>query len=162
MLYSSPPSVQFTAPCGKAAARILGVKPGSWLSARVQLLIGFAASGASHMPADYMAAPMWVGMSMPFFIWQAVGITIEDFVIKLAASQGIKQSGWTRMLGYIWTWPIWFTFTIPVFIGWMLPAGIAQGNMFNFSVVLPALEYFYASTGINYADYIVPELRYIQ
>ena len=141
---------------------MLRLTPGSWLSARTQLLVGFAASGAAHAPADYMVAPMWLGSSMPFFIWQVVGITIEDFVIKLATSQEIKQSMWTRLLGYLWVWPIWFTFTVPMFMEWMYPAGIVTDNLFSFSVVGPALNYLNATAGINVADYVVPPLRYKQ
>lgn len=143
-------------------ANLIGLKPGTWLSARVQLLVGFAASGASHMPGDYMVHPYWLGASMPFFLWQAVGITIEDLVIKLASATGIKPSWFTYLLGYLWTWPIWFTFSVPTFTEWMLPAGMAHNNLFNFSVVGPAVDYLQASTGIMLADYVVPELRYAQ
>lgn len=107
-----------------------------------------------------MVAPKWLGASMPFFLWQAVGITVEDFVINLASSRGINETFWTHVLGYLWVWPIWFAFTVPTFICWMHPAGIVQNELASFSLVRPLALYLNASIAVDVADYIVPKLRY--
>lgn len=153
---SCSPFPQFTGPTSKATARALNLAPGTWLSARVQLLVGFAVSGIAHAPADYMVGPTWLGRSVPFFLWQALGITIEDLVTKMAAARGVKPAWWTYALGYVWTWPVWFVFTVPIFTGWMMQSGMGHTNIFTWSVVRPLLEW----SELDIARYIVPEMRY--
>jgi len=94
---------RFVAPIGKAIARGLGFEPGSTLSSFTQLYAAFIVSGLIHTLGDAMVGVQYFGSSMPFFVAQAVAITVEDAIIRLARRAGIvKSTSLTRTFGYIY------------------------------------------------------------
>lgn len=60
--------------------------------------------------------------SMPFFFMQAVVITLEDVLIRTGRRLGVKDSFWTRALGFVWV-AIWFGWCVPGFAEDMIRAG---------------------------------------
>lgn len=60
--------------------------------------------------------------SMPFFLWQAFVITLEDVLIRIATRLGVKDSVWTRALGFVWV-AVWFGWCVPGFVENMIRAG---------------------------------------
>ena len=92
--------------------RGLGFKQGTAASSYVQLFVVLLLSGASHTAGDIIIAPSLFGMSLKFFIQQAVAITFEDVVIRLARRMGVNENQWTRIIGYGWVfW--WFSHCLP-------------------------------------------------
>ena len=65
---------------------------------------------------------LWLG-TMQFFMGQAVGIMLEDFVMRMAEPYMIKTRGpsgvgvhpFWRYLGYAWV-VLWFGLTMPLFL----------------------------------------------
>lgn len=133
---------------GKAAARYIGAVPGTWLSSRIQLFVGFSISGLGHVPGDTMVDPQWTGSSYWFFLHQAIAITLEDAVLALGKRAGIRDGWWVRMVGYAWTFA-WFTYSTPFFIDWSIKAGLGSHRVFPVSMVKAALRYVAATTGFD-------------
>ena len=139
---------RFASGIGKYAARTLGCQPGSWLSSHVQLFVGFACTGLSHVIGDYMIDPAFGWASPPFFIYQAAAIILEDAVISFGTSLGIVDALPARLVGYVWTFA-WLIYSNNWFAGWQLMAGLGKHQMFPLSVVRPALEYVAATAGLD-------------
>jgi hypothetical protein len=147
------PILQFVSITGKSAARFLGARPGTWLSARIQLLVGFTASGLAHVSGDMMVHPYWTGSSYWFFLYQAFAVTFEDAVIAAGKRLGIKETWMTKLVGYAWTIG-WFTYTTPFFIDWSIAAGLGSHRLFRGSLVKPVLRIMGDKTGIDILGWI--------
>ena len=99
----------------------------------------------------------WAGRSVPFFLWQVVAITLEDFVVDVAKHYHIKEGRWAHVIGWLWT-VAWFTWSVPIYIDWAFAAGFARHEMFSGSLVRPALDYMSAATGVDIVRYLTPSL----
>ncbi|EKM57183.1 uncharacterized protein PHACADRAFT_119470 [Phanerochaete carnosa HHB-10118-sp] len=147
-----------TSGVGRYAARTLGCAPGTWSSSRVQLFVGFAVSGLSHIPGDTMVDPKWTGCSFWFFPAQAAAITIEDFVVALGKRLGLRDSPWVRLIGYIWT-VFWFSYSVPTFIDWAVQAGLGRDKLTerSLSVVRPIADGLSDATGFDIAHRVASQ-----
>ncbi|OAX35425.1 hypothetical protein K503DRAFT_868279 [Rhizopogon vinicolor AM-OR11-026] len=119
---------RYVAPFGKRLTSFIGFKSGTNGSSYTQLYAGFIASGATHLAADAVLNPAHIGMSVPFFIYQALAITFEDMVIAAAHRAGMKETIWTRVLGYVWVIS-WFIVTVPDYISALSLAGVETGGV---------------------------------
>ena len=124
---------------GKAIARGVGCTPGTWLSARIQLFVGFSISGLAHVFGDTMVGRRFAGYSLPFFLLQACAITLEDFVIACGKTVGIRLNLGLKAVGFVWTMA-WFYWSAPHFADLGLRAGMGTHRTFGWSVVRPVLQ----------------------
>lgn len=127
-----------TAAVGKGCCRLLGLKPGSWASSYTQLYVGFATSGFMHCVGDLVVNPMLFGTSFPFFIAQAVAISLEDAAIGVARRIGLQSrypAHLWRMLGYAWV-VLWFSVSAPWFIAASLRVGALSPVSFSLIAML--------------------------
>lgn len=77
-----------------------------------------------------MVDPKYTGNSFPFFILQAVAITLEDAVTRLVRKTTFLQSSvLTRSVGYIWV-VTWFYFTVPG-LSWFLQLELSEALPFS-------------------------------
>ncbi|KAH7908858.1 membrane bound O-acyl transferase family-domain-containing protein, partial [Hygrophoropsis aurantiaca] len=108
----------------KSAARSLGFKPGSRGSSYVQLYLVFILSGAVHVGGDAKLNARHTGFSWPFFVLQAMAITLEDAVIGLARHAGFTDATpLAHLVGYLWVCS-WFYVSYPVWVDGQLAAGL--------------------------------------
>lgn len=118
----------FLAPFGKAASSALGLKRGTPGSLFTQVYVAFFFSGLLHTGGDIVLSGSATSavsrplFSMPFFMWQALAITLEDVVIRIATRLGVKYSVWTRVLGFVWV-VAWFGWCVPEFVDNLMKAG---------------------------------------
>ena len=138
---------------GKSAARVLKCKPGTWLSARVQLIFGFGASALAHLAGDLMVDPRYAGASAPFFLWQVVAITLEDFAIDVGRGYGIEEGLVMHVIGWIWTFG-WFLIMTTKFVEWTFPAGAGMHETMQFSAIRPILDTVGRMSGTNVTGYL--------
>jgi len=116
------------APLGKAASSALGFKRGTPGSLYAQIYVAFLFSGLVHTGGDIVLSGSSTStvsrpfFSMPFFFMQAVVITLEDVLIRTGRRLGVKDSFWTRALGFVWV-AIWFGWCVPGFAEDMIRAG---------------------------------------
>lgn len=87
-----------------------------------------------------MVDPRCAGASAPFFLWQIVAITFEDFVIDVGRRHGVKDELWTRAVGWTWT-AGWFLVMTARFVEWTFPVGAGMHEVVRLSAVRPFLEY---------------------
>jgi len=118
---------QFLTPLGKATSNALGFRSGTLGSSYTQLYVAFFLSGLIHTGGDivfssHTSTTSWPFFSMSFFLMQAFTITLEDMLIWMAKSLRIKNSAWTRVLGYVWV-AAWFGWCTPGYINQMIRAG---------------------------------------
>jgi hypothetical protein len=105
--------LQFVSSIGKHTAQTLGFKRGSAGSACTQICIAFLISGLIHAAGDIHMGKQYWGLSLGFFLLQALAILLEDAVIGLAARAGLFSSSFlVRLIGYGWVF-MWFTFLMP-------------------------------------------------
>lgn len=148
---------RFVSAIGKYSARTLGCAPGSWLSSHVQLLVGFVVSGVAHLPGDAMVHPRWAGASFWFFPAQAAAITFEDAVIAQGAARGLRDTRWTRIIGYVWT-AAWLVYTASWFTSFAARAGLAREHLpYHLPVMRPLLDDLAGATGFNVTEWIVSQ-----
>ena len=110
------------------ANKLLKFPRGTKRSAYTQLYVAFFLSALVHLAADFMLDKRMAYRSFKFLLYQAVAITIEDFVIAIA-KRSLLQKGtefnperangsWgeaaVRVVGYCWV-TLWFCLTFP---GW--------------------------------------------
>ena len=119
---------QFLAPLGKAASTAFGFKHGTLGSSYTQLYVAFFLSGIVHTGGDIALSPHSSAasqslFSMPFFLSQALIITLEDMVIWIAGRLGVKTNTWTRILGYVWV-VAWFGWCVPEMVKHAIWAGV--------------------------------------
>ncbi|KAF5328775.1 hypothetical protein D9619_011605 [Psilocybe cf. subviscida] len=120
-----PTVLQSVTAHGSAAADILHL-PKSRFRTYFQLYVAFLVSGLLHMAGDYMFLHNVAGVSVQFFLLQAVAITFEDAIIGVARRTGVTTSSpLTRAAGFCWVF-VWFALTIPY---WLEP--LFHGGLFN-------------------------------
>jgi len=118
---------RFLAPFGKKMSSLFGFQPGTNGSSYTQLYTAFFTSATVHLGADAILSPSELGLSYPFFIYQAFGITFEDMVVAAAQRAGVKESKWTRVIGYVWV-TSWFIVTATSWLTKFLVAGMRNGG----------------------------------
>jgi len=111
------------------ANKFLKFPHGTNKSSYAQLYFAFFLSGLIHSAGDFMVEKRIVYRSFKFFLLQAVGITFEDLVIRIAKSllrrggieikPGEGGGSWAgvvvRVIGYCWV-ALWFCSTMPVWL----------------------------------------------
>ncbi|KAG1779423.1 membrane bound O-acyl transferase family-domain-containing protein [Suillus placidus] len=118
----------FLAPLGKAIPSVLGFKRGTSGSSYAQIYVAFLLSGLVHTGGDIVLSGSSTSavtrpfFSMPFFFSQAIVITLEDLFIRIARRLGVKDSTWTRALGFVWV-AVWFGWCVPGFVENMIRVG---------------------------------------
>ncbi|KAG2137383.1 membrane bound O-acyl transferase family-domain-containing protein [Suillus bovinus] len=116
------------APLGEVTSFVLGFKRGTSGSFYAQIYAAFLFSGLVHSGGDIVLSGSSTSahsrpfFSMSFFFSQAVVITLEDISIRTARRLGVKDSIWTRALGFVWV-AIWFGWCVPEFVENMIRAG---------------------------------------
>ncbi|EJU05269.1 hypothetical protein DACRYDRAFT_61705 [Dacryopinax primogenitus] len=97
------------------AQDVLGLTRGKKLTTYVELLIVFFISGIVHASGAYAFLRTWSGAfdSILFFTLQAVCIACEDHVIIIGKRLGLKDTMWTRLIGYAWV-VTWITLSNPI------------------------------------------------
>ncbi|KAI6165132.1 hypothetical protein EDD17DRAFT_1754332 [Pisolithus thermaeus] len=58
----------------------------------------------SFGPSGTKEVPNLIGYSAPYFLWQPVGVLVEETVVAIGERMGLQESTWTRMIGYAWVW----------------------------------------------------------
>ncbi|KAG1810341.1 uncharacterized protein HD556DRAFT_1436080 [Suillus plorans] len=119
--YTYRQSDQFLVPFGQKMASLLGFKPGTNGSSYTQLYTAFFVSGITHIGGDAVLNSSRLGISSPFFLYQAFAITFEDMIIAAARRAGVTETKWTRKMGYVWV-ICWFIVTATP---WVTAVGIA-------------------------------------
>ncbi|CAA7263535.1 unnamed protein product [Cyclocybe aegerita] len=88
-----------------------------------KLIVVFSISACMHHLADVGIFHNWTKSgAIPFFLLQAVGIMFEDALLAMARRIGLKESPFTRLLGYGWVLA-WFGFSMPRWINPIVPIG---------------------------------------
>ena len=124
---------QFLVSLGKATSSALGFVPGTSRSSYTQLYVAFFFSGLLHTGGDIVlsgsstSAASKSFFALPFFLSQALVITLEDVFIGIARRLGVRDSVWTRVLGYVWV-ALWFGWCVPRFVEDMVRAGGGMGK----------------------------------
>lgn len=85
------------------ARDILGLRKGSFASKYLQLFIAFTISGLMHAGASMLVHRSFEDdAAMSFFLGQVLIIMVEDHVIDLGKSLGLRKSMFWRILGHVW------------------------------------------------------------
>jgi len=121
------PSDQFLSPFGKRLASFLGFRPGTKEWSYIQLYTAFIVSGIAHIGGDALINPFRLGLSFPFFVYQALAITFESMFIAAAQRAGVKETRWTRVVGYMWVMG-WFSASLTSILSAILIAGAENGG----------------------------------
>ena len=100
-----------------------------------------------------MLDPIWTGNSLPFFIYQATFITLEDFLIAKGRQLGFRDGKIIRIIGYAWTFG-WLLYSPPWMYDWHLQAGMGRHRVVKFSVLTPALRFLAKATGVDVLRWI--------
>lgn len=80
------------------------------------------------------------GSSFPFFISQAVAITVEDAAIGAARMVQLRiPQLLAHTIGYAWVL-FWMNLSLPWYIDWSLRAGVVDVNRVPFSLLDLALS----------------------
>lgn len=96
------------------------------LNTYFKLFGSFLISGLIHYGADYTLFHNWSGISVQFFLLQAVAITCEDSVIFLAGRFGAnKRTITSTLVGYVWVIS-WFAFSLPIWLDPIIHAGVME------------------------------------
>lgn len=86
------------------AKDVLHLRKGSFPSKYLQLFVGFLVSGIAHGGASmFIHRSFEDDAALTCFLGQAVIIMIEDHVIELGKSLGLKDSTFWRCVGFCWT-----------------------------------------------------------
>ncbi|CCM03052.1 uncharacterized protein FIBRA_05171 [Fibroporia radiculosa] len=119
---------------GKMFCHLMSIRAGSWGSSYTQLYVGFAVSGLMHCGGDFMVGrPL---ASFPFFVAQAIAISLEDAAIYAAKRVGLtlpERLG--RLIGYIWVFT-WLYISIPWYLDWAVKAGAVDTRSLPFSLTV--------------------------
>lgn len=108
-------------------ASLLGFKPGTNGSSYTQLYTAFFISGITHIGGDAVLNSSRLGISSPFFLYQAFAITFEDMIIATARRAGVTETKWTRKMGYVWV-ICWFVVTATPWVTAVGVAGVEGGG----------------------------------
>lgn len=115
----------------------LNIPRGTSLSNYTQVYLAFAISGVLHAFGDFVVAgPSYTGISLRFFLSQALAITFEDAVLALARRAGFSDwpTRMARIVGYVWVF-VWFSVSLPLFQDWQLALYPEFEAVLPFSVV---------------------------
>jgi hypothetical protein len=129
---------------------MLGFAPGSRASSCTQLILAFLISGLIHAGGDFMVHPDYFGLTAPFFLYQIIGIILEDITLQILSQSGIKISSYlSRALGYVWVC-CWLTLTAPSLIRGFAVLGMQSksATLASLSPCTSLLEYFQPRTGV--------------
>ncbi|KAF2872957.1 membrane bound O-acyl transferase family-domain-containing protein [Massariosphaeria phaeospora] len=86
------------------ARDILHLRKGSFASKYLQLYLGFFISALIHAVPTAMILHSWKDANtLPVFMAQALMIMVEDHVIDLGKSAGLRESVFWRIVGHAWT-----------------------------------------------------------
>ncbi|KAI6035006.1 membrane bound O-acyl transferase family-domain-containing protein [Pisolithus orientalis] len=93
----------------------------SWATSYHRLCNAFLCSALIHVCGDIVlqirirknvtTSPNIIGLSLPFFLLQPVGVLIEDAAIGMGKRMGMKIGRWSKILGYTWVW-VWLCWTL--------------------------------------------------
>ena len=100
-----------------------------------------------------MVDPSYAGVSAPFFLWQVVAITAEDFIIDVCRYYGVVEGLWTHIVGWIWT-AGWFLTMTTKFVEWTFPAGAGMHETMKFSAVRPFLDFVGQVADVDMVKYL--------
>jgi hypothetical protein len=141
------------------AVRTLGFRQGSLASRYSQIYLAFALSGFTHALGDLKVAPHIVSSAgfrslvvhgaLPFFMMQAVAITVEDATITLFKRVLLRlhllpaKAVPLRLVGYVWTLG-WFLVSWGWYCEFSFRAGMLRSERLPFSpirtLLLPTLS----------------------
>ncbi|KAJ7626833.1 membrane bound O-acyl transferase family-domain-containing protein [Roridomyces roridus] len=113
------------------AHKMLGLTPGTLPSLYIRLYTGFFISALLHYGAESMALHHLRGRALSFFMLQAVGITLEDVIFRLARKTPLGRlegSVGARLVGYAWTLG-WFALVLPYWQEPLVRAGLTDGGI---------------------------------
>ena len=98
----------FNAVHGRALCDGLGIPRGTLRSGYVQLGVAFAMTTVSHWAGALMMSGRLHG-EFRFFMAQPVAIAVEDGVLAVGKTLGVKGSWQWRLVGYFWvsSWLVW-------------------------------------------------------
>ncbi|KAJ7631226.1 membrane bound O-acyl transferase family-domain-containing protein [Roridomyces roridus] len=119
------------------AHRVMGLQPGSQLSAYVQLFAAFFVSGLIHSLGQYMLTRQPSRGPLVFSMTQAMGITLEDFLVTLGKRLGFRGVVW-KVVGVVWV-VAWFTVTTPIWMDNQIKAGLLDPEVGGMSIKFAAL-----------------------
>ncbi|KUJ18906.1 uncharacterized protein LY89DRAFT_732445 [Mollisia scopiformis] len=110
---------------GRAVTRICHFKKGGFASRYTQLWIGFVVSALMHAPPAVMWSDrgFWQAMA---FLSQPAAIMVEDLVIHCGKVVGLRDNGFIRSVGYLWTF-LWFSYSLRFWVA-TVPAQYAEGD----------------------------------
>ena len=95
-----------------------------------------------------MVGWQYAGVTAPFFLWQIIAITFEDFIIAVGRNHGVNEGLATHIVGWIWTFGWFVTMAIKLF-AWTFPAGAGMHIVMQFSAVRPILDAVGQVSGTN-------------
>ena len=98
------------------------------------MVVAFAVSAFQHSGGDVVSVgPHHFGTSMPFFVAQIAGITLEKLAVYTAGKLGLSFGFYiNRVIGYLWV-AFWFSLTAVPFIDVQVRAGAAHEDFVPFS-----------------------------
>ncbi|KAG2012602.1 hypothetical protein GB937_006951 [Aspergillus fischeri] len=122
---------------GEVVARALGAEKGTLMYRYTKLYVGFLVSGVQHYACPLLIPPLHYGWGM---FWQmpayAAVITAEDLIKHYGKKAGIRDNGFVRGLGYVWT-AYWMTLIYALPVGYVSDiGGFAAGNACASRVIL--------------------------
>lgn len=100
-----------------------------------------------------MVGREYAGATAPFFLWQIIAITFEDFVIVVGRNHGLEEGFATHIVGWIWTFG-WFVIMTTKFFEWTFPAGAGMHETMKFSAIRPILGVVGQMSGTNITEYL--------
>ncbi|KAI6034493.1 membrane bound O-acyl transferase family-domain-containing protein, partial [Pisolithus microcarpus] len=82
-----------------------------WLMSYTRLCNAFLCSAFMHTCGDIVNHPNVIGFSIPFFLLQPVGVLVEDVVMEAGKHIGLKKTGWSKVVGYLWV-SLWISYSV--------------------------------------------------
>ncbi|KAI6047545.1 hypothetical protein EDC04DRAFT_2887315 [Pisolithus marmoratus] len=105
-----------------------GMERDPWIKSYIRLCNAFLCSAFMHTCGDVILQfkiwenmlpttssqkviyPNVIGFSIPCFVLQPVGVLIEDVVMEVGRSIGLRKKGWMKMFGYLWV-SLWISYS---------------------------------------------------
>lgn len=105
--------------------------------------MAFFLSGMLHSVGDYMVGREHFGRSLPFFVAQAVAITLEEPMFNfLAGRSTVLPASAARTLGYLWVM-IWLLVSAPLLIDPARKFGFLNEEMVPDSPIRSVIAFFH-------------------
>ncbi|CZR63273.1 uncharacterized protein PAC_13170 [Phialocephala subalpina] len=114
----------------------------SLVSRYAKIFLTFYISGLVHVIGDYIFMPWSESWTVQFFIAQAVGIMLEDFVqwvwrTSIERKKGGETKTWKKVVGFVWVAVFMLVWSTPA---WFFPnagknTGAKEGKLLPFSVI---------------------------